>query len=542
MRILDKAVYVGPSLYAHFPVIRLDVDLGELEEWPSVKLGRGFTDGLVAALPGLKEHGCSYGKPGGFIRRLTEDEGTWMGHILEHVAIELQNVAGEPVTFGKTRSHGASGHYHVIYQYEQEDVGVEAGRLGAHAAPLAAARPSCGPRARCPADFDFAAERDEFIRYAQRRHLGPSTMSLVRAAEERKIPWIRLNEQSLIQFGHGRYQQRIQATVTSRTSHIAVELASDKEETNRILGNLGLPVPRQRLVQGEDDAVEAAERIGYPVVVKPFNANHGRGITIHITTPDEVRAAFEVAREHSRSVIVESFITGEDHRMLVIDGRLIAVSKRVPGHVVGDGVHTIEQLVEEVNQDPRRGIGHEKVLTRLTFDHQAETMLERKGYTRETVPAGGRAGLPPLHRQPLDRRHRHRSHRRGASRQRRDGDPRGEGDRARRGRGGLPLHRHHRVLQGSGRRDLRDQRRARVPDAHGAERGPRARRGRAGDGHALPARHAEPDPDRGGDRHQRQDHHGPDAGPHPQAGRPSRRAHLDRRGVHRRPAHASPAT
>ena len=388
MRILDKAVYVGPSLYAHFPVIRLDVDLGELENWPSVKLGRGFTDGLVAALPGLKEHTCSYGKPGGFIRRLTEDEGTWMGHILEHVAIELQNVAGEPVTFGKTRSHGATGQYQVIYQYEQEDVGMEAGRLGLmllHSLLPAELRPD----GAVPPDFDFAAERDEFIRYAQRRHLGPSTMSLVRAAEERKIPWIRINEQSLIQFGHGRYQQRIQATVTSRTSHIAVELASDKEETNRILGNLGLPVPRQRLVQGAEDAVEAAEQIGYPVVVKPFNANHGRGISIHVTTAEDVRTAFEVAREHSRSVIVESFITGEDHRMLVIDGRLIAVSKRVPGHVVGDGIHTIEQLVEEVNQDPRRGIGHEKVLTRLTFDHQAETMLRRKGYTRESVPAPG---------------------------------------------------------------------------------------------------------------------------------------------------------
>ncbi len=388
MRILDKAVYVGPSLYAHFPVIRLDVDLGELENWPSVKLGPEFTDGLVAALPGLQEHTCSYGKPGGFIRRLTEDEGTWLGHILEHVAIELQNVAGEPVTFGKTRSHGATGQYHVIYQYEQEDVGMEAGRLGLmllHSLLPAELRPD----GAVPRDFDFAAERDEFIRYAQRRHLGPSTMSLVRAAEERKIPWIRVNEQSLIQFGHGRYQQRIQATVTSRTSHIAVELASDKEETNRILGNLGLPVPRQRLVQRVEDAVEAAERIGYPVVVKPFNANHGRGITIHITTPEEVRAAFEVAREHSRSIIVESFITGEDHRMLVIDGRLVAVSKRVPGHVVGDGIHTIEQLVEEVNQDPRRGIGHEKVLTRLTFDHQAETMLRRKGYTRESVPAPG---------------------------------------------------------------------------------------------------------------------------------------------------------
>jgi cyanophycin synthetase len=364
------------------------VDLGELEEWPSMKLGKGFTDGLIAALPGLHEHTCSYGKPGGFIRRLTEDEGTWMGHILEHVAIELQNVAGEAVTFGKTRSHGATGQYHVIYQYEQEDVGLEAGRLGLMLLH-SLLPPKLRPDGAVPRDFDFAAERDEFIRYAQRRHLGPSTMSLVRAAEERKIPWIRINEQSLIQFGHGRFQQRIQATVTSRTSHIAVELASDKEETNRILGNLGLPVPRQRLVQGEEDAVEAAESIGYPVVVKPFNANHGRGITIHISTPDDVRRAFQVAREHSRSVIIESFITGEDHRMLVIDGKLVAVSRRVPGHVVGDGVHTIEQLVEKVNQDPRRGIGHEKVLTRLTFDHQAETMLARKGYSKDSVPADG---------------------------------------------------------------------------------------------------------------------------------------------------------
>jgi cyanophycin synthetase len=388
MRIVEKAVYVGPSLYAHFPVIRLYVDLGELEQWPSGRLGKAFTDPLIAALPGLHEHGCSYGKPGGFIRRLVEDEGTWMGHILEHVAIELQNIAGEPVTFGKTRSHGETGQYHVIYQYEQEDVGLEAGRLGLtllHSLLPAELRPT----GAVPADFDFAAERDEFIRFAQRRALGPSTMSLVRAAEERRIPWIRLNEQSLIQLGHGRYQQRVQATVTSRTPHIAVELASDKEETNRILANLGLPVPRQRLVQREDDAVAAAERIGYPVVVKPFNANHGRGITIHVTTEEEVRRAFQVAREHSRSIIVESFITGDDHRMVVIAGELVAVARRVPGHVVGDGTSTIEQLVEEVNQDPRRGIGHEKVLTRLVFDHQADTMLARKGYTRESVPEAG---------------------------------------------------------------------------------------------------------------------------------------------------------
>ncbi len=388
MLILDKAVFVGPSLYAHFPVIRLDIDLGPLEEWPSGKLGPSFTEPLLAALPGLHTHTCSYGKPGGFVRRLIEGDGTWMGHILEHAAIELQNVAGESVTFGKTRSHGAPGHYWVVYQYEQEDVGVEAGRL-ALTLLHSLLPPELRPEGSVPAGFDFAAERDEFIRFAQRRALGPSTMALIRAAEERRIPWIRLNDQSLIQFGHGRYQQRIQATVTSRTSHIAVELASDKEETNRILGNLGLPVPKQRLVQTMEDAVEAAERVGYPVVVKPYNANHGRGISIHLTDSEQVAAAFNVAREHSRSVIVESFITGEDHRMLVINGELVAVAMRMPGHVVGDGEHTIEQLVEEVNRDPRRGVGHEKVLTRLLFDHQAETLLAAKGYTRDTVPGDG---------------------------------------------------------------------------------------------------------------------------------------------------------
>jgi cyanophycin synthetase len=311
-----------------------------------------------------------------------------MGHILEHVAIELQNVAGEAVTFGKTRSNDVPGHYDVIYQYEQEDVGLEAGRLGITLL-LSLLPPELRPAGAVPPDFDFAGERDEFIRFAQRRALGPSTMSLVRAAEERRIPWIRLNDQSLIQFGHGRFQQRIQATVTSRTPHIAVELASDKEETNRLLANLGLPVPRQRLVQSAEDAVSAAERVGYPVVVKPFNANHGRGISIHLSSPEQVMTAFGVAREHSRSVIVESFITGDDHRMLVINGELVAVSRRVPGHVVGDGVRTIEELVDEVNSDPRRGIGHEKVLTRLVFDHQAETMLARKGYSPVTVPAAG---------------------------------------------------------------------------------------------------------------------------------------------------------
>jgi cyanophycin synthetase len=388
MRILDRSVYVGPSLYAHFPVIRLDLDLAALENWPTARLGPGFVDGLFALLPGLHEHGCSYGEAGGFLRRCREDEGTWLGHVLEHVAIELQQAAGEPVTFGKTRGSGAPGHYTVVYQYSEADVGIEAGNVAL--ALLGSLLPPQLRSSEMVAD-DFAPRQaiEDFIKYAQRRNLGPSTASLVRCAEARGIPWLRLNGASLIQFGHGRHQQRIQATVTSRTPHIAVELASDKEETNKILGNLGLPVPKQRLVSREDDAVRAARHIGYPVVVKPYNANHGRGVAIHLTAEEQVRAAFGAAQEHSRSVIVESYIRGDDHRMLVVNGQLVAVSRRVPGHVVGDGRGTIEQLVAQVNTDPRRGVGHEKVLTRLEFDGQADRLLEKKGYTRLTIPAEG---------------------------------------------------------------------------------------------------------------------------------------------------------
>jgi cyanophycin synthetase len=390
MRILDRSVYVGPSLYAHFPVIRLELDLQALEAWPTARLGPAFIDALVEALPGLAEHGCSYRQPGGFVRRMREDEGTWLGHVLEHVAIELQNVAGENVTFGKTRSvsEDRPGVYSVVYEYAQRDEGIAAGELGIKL--LCSLLPAeIRPAGSVPDDWEWESARDGFIRYAQRRALGPSTASLVRAAEERNIPWLRLNTQSLIQFGHGKYQQRIQATVTGKTSHIAVELASDKEETNKILASLGLPVPRQELVTDSSGAIRAARKLGGSVVTKPYNGNHGRGITIDISSDEDIRAGFEAAREHSRSVIVETFVGGDDHRLLVINGELIAATKRTPGHVVGDGKSSIAELVEVVNQDPRRGVGHEKVLTRLELDSQAEQMMERVGYTAASVPKDG---------------------------------------------------------------------------------------------------------------------------------------------------------
>ena len=392
MRILDRSVYVGPSLYAHFPVIRLDLDLGLLEDWPTAKLGTAYVMKLVAALPSLQEHGCSYREPGGLIRRMLEGEGTWLGHVFEHVAIELQNVAGEDVTFGKTRSTGRPGVYSVIYEYAQKDEGIEAGELALKL--LCSLLPeNIRPDNVVPEGWEWTRARDEYIRYSQRRALGPSTASLVRAAEERGIPWLRMNDQSLIQLGYGKWQQRIQATVTGRTGYIAVELAGDKEETNKILASRGLPVPHQELVRSADRAVSAAKKLGYPVVTKPYNGNHGRGISIHLTNENEVRAGFAAAAEHSSSVIVETYLTGDDHRLLVVNGELIAATRRTPGHVVGDGKSTVRQLVDVVNRDPRRGVGHEKVMTRIALDEQADMMLARVDMTHDSIPAAGQIAM-----------------------------------------------------------------------------------------------------------------------------------------------------
>ncbi|HEX6901926.1 MAG TPA: cyanophycin synthetase [Thermoanaerobaculia bacterium] len=386
MKVLETRVYRGPNLYARWPVIRLRLDLGELEDYPTAKLP-GFTDRLLELIPSLHQHGCSYGEDGGFVRRMREDEGTWLGHVLEHIAIELQVLVGTPVTFGKTRSHNLPrGQYHVVYSYIEEAVGLAAGDLG-----LRIIRHLLPPerKAHDPSPFDFKAEFEKLVRLAQRRALGPSTAALVAAAEDRDIPWIRLNEGSLVQLGYGKYQKRIQATLTSETRQIAVEIASDKRLTHQILEQLGLPVPRQSIVYDPEDAVEEADRLGYPVVVKPLDGNHGNAVATHLKTADEVRAAYEKAWELSSRVIVETCQMGQDYRILVIDGKVVAVARRVPGHVVGDGRRTVAELIEIVNRDPRRGIGHEKVLTRLVVDDQARRLLDAAGLTLESVPEKG---------------------------------------------------------------------------------------------------------------------------------------------------------
>ena len=313
LRVLETRVLRGPNYWAREPVIRLLVDLGVLEDYPSTKLP-GFTDALVALMPTLEDHACSLGRRGGFITRLRD--GTWAGHIAEHVALEFQNLAGTDVRHGKTRSAGPHGQYNCIYEYREEAVGLEAGRMAVALVNHLVA----------PDDpevfFDFAPEMERLIRLAERQAFGPSTQALIDEAVSRDIPFIRLDRHSLVQFGHGVHQQRIRATMTSKTSAIGVDIASDKSLTNRLLDSAGLPVPRADVVTSEEDASTVARRLGYPVVLKPLDGNHGRGVHLDLRSDEAVRAAFHGALAQSRSgdVVVETYVAGNDYRCLVIGG------------------------------------------------------------------------------------------------------------------------------------------------------------------------------------------------------------------------------
>jgi len=382
LRILETRVLRGPNYWAREQVIRLLVDLGSLERYPSNTIP-GFVDTLVALMPTLEDHACSLGRRGGFITRLRD--GTWAGHVAEHIALELQNLAGTDVRHGKTRAAGPSGQYNVIYEYREEAVGMEAGRMA-----VALVNNLVAPNDPRVA-FDYAGQLERLIRLAERQAFGPSTQALIDEAVSRDIPYIRLGSASLVQLGQGVHQQRIRATMTSRTSGIAVDIASDKSLTNRLLDSAGLPVPRAEVVETVDEAVIAAKRLGYPCVLKPLDGNHGRGVQLSLRSEADVRAGFEGALRESRAgvVVVESHITGNDYRCLVIGGKVAAIAERVPASVVGDGVHTVRELVDITNADPRRGIGHEKVLTRIRVDAAAEELVRAQGFEMDASPPEG---------------------------------------------------------------------------------------------------------------------------------------------------------
>ncbi|CAN7434660.1 cyanophycin synthetase [Knoellia sp. LjRoot47] len=380
LTIVESRVYRGGNVWSYDPAIHLVVDLGILEQYPT-NLVEGFTDRLVELLPGLENHTCSRGVKGGFVERM--HEGTWLGHVSEHIALQLQQEAGHDQRRGKTRQvKGHPGRYNVIYGYSDEGVGLAAGTLAVRLV---------NHLVHAEEGFDFQEALEAFLKRAERTAFGPSTAAILEEAVSRDIPYIRLNSASLVQLGQGVHAQRIRATMTSKTGALAVDIASDKDLTTKLLGSAGLPVPKQETVRGPQDAVAAARRIGFPVVVKPLDGNHGRGVCLDLQNDDEVREAFAVAREQSRrgSVIVESFVTGKDYRCLIVGGRMQAIAERVPAHVVGDGEHTVSELVDITNADPRRGVGHEKVLTRIKVDSAAEGLVREQGFEMDAVPPQG---------------------------------------------------------------------------------------------------------------------------------------------------------
>ncbi|MCW3087601.1 MAG: cphA, partial [Sediminibacterium sp.] len=378
MKIEEIKILRGPNYWSvrRPQLIQMKLDLEELEQRPT-HLIEGFSARLEALFPTMYAHRCSEGKPGGFFARVKE--GTWMGHVIEHVALELQTLAGMDCGFGRTRGTGKAGEYHVVFNYMEEDAGVYAARAAVRISQALVDDIA----------YDLSVDIQQLREIREDTRLGPSTGCIVDEAAKRGIPYIRLNKQSLVQLGYGCHQKRIRATIASTTSNIAVDIAGDKEETKNLLEIAEIPVPRGTTVRTEEGLQEAIHKYGYPLVIKPIDGNHGKGNTTNINTWEQAVKAFEGAKAYSRSVIVEKFITGVDFRVLVINYKFICAALRTPASVTGDGEHTIQWLIDETNKDPRRGYGHEKVLTQITIDQSSEKMLDEKGYTLDTVPPAG---------------------------------------------------------------------------------------------------------------------------------------------------------
>ncbi|MEM9136617.1 MAG: cyanophycin synthetase [Cyanobacteria bacterium P01_F01_bin.42] len=378
MKILNTRTLRGPNYWSiRYPkLIVALVDLEELATRPSNEIP-GFYEELLKLLPSLVEHYCSPGCRGGFLSRVRE--GTMMGHIMEHIALEMQTLAGMSVGFGRTRETYTDGIYQVIFSYEYE----EAGRYAARAAfRFCQSLVETGTYPRTELEEDLKDLREISAKHA----LGPSTEALINAAEKRGVPWLNLETREMLQLGYGKYQHRIQAALTSRSSVLGVELACDKDGTKQILEQAGVPVPRGTLVYSLSELEDAIEYLGgYPIVIKPLDGNHGRGISLDLQNWDEAEAAYDRARDVSKGIIVEHFYRGRDFRLLVVNNRLVAVAERVPAHVIGNGRNTVAELIEIENQDPRRGEGHDNVLTQISADETTDELLERQGFNLATV-------------------------------------------------------------------------------------------------------------------------------------------------------------
>jgi len=374
--IVSSYAYQRKNIYSHKPVVRLVVDLDKYADIPTKDI-EGFNESIQELLPGLKKHCCSKGYEGGFIERL--QEGTYFSHVIEHIAIELQVRLGYDIRFGKTRETGNKGVYNIIYGYENEQAGLEAGKLALEIAEgiLAGEMPDINNRLKKIKKVCIATD------------FGVSTASIVKEAKEKGIPIMRLGNGSILQMGYGKNQKRIEATLTENSSCVSVDIACNKELTKSILHEYGIPVPEGRVFGNEQEALEYCEKIGYPVVVKPNYGSHGKGVSLNLKNPQEVLEAYSIAREYEDTVLVEKYIKGSNYRVLVVGGRVIAASHRISAHVKGDGLSTLSELIKKENSNPMRGEGHEKPLTKINIDKVSEQYLERKGMTLDYVPKDG---------------------------------------------------------------------------------------------------------------------------------------------------------
>ena len=383
MEILEIRTLRGPNYWSGYwkKLIIMRLDIEDYEDKPTDKL-EDFYSRMVEVMPSLQTHGCSYQEPGGFLRRV--QEGTWAGHAIEHFALEFQTLAGMDTGYGRTRETEEKGVYNVVYSYTEEEVGRFAGKAGLQLfLDLAEGKTIKEIKESIAAVIQKMREIREDVRF------GPSTGSLVEEADSRDIPFIRLNDQSLVQLGYGVHQKRIQATTTANTNMIAVDIAANKHATKKLLGDMGVPVPKGFRIREEDELESTIESVGYPVVIKPLDGNHGKGATVGINSLEDARVAFGKAKDYSRWVIVEKQLIGADFRALVVNNRLIAVAERIPAHIVGDGKKTIQKLIDKTNADPRRGYGHENVLTQISIDGQTMRCIREKGYDLDSIlPAG----------------------------------------------------------------------------------------------------------------------------------------------------------
>lgn len=376
MKIQSILVLRGPNIWSirREKLIQMRLDLEDLEYRPSNEIP-GFARRMIELIPSLYSHFCSKGYEGGFLERV--EEGTWMGHIIEHMALEIQTLAGMDTGFGRTRSTRTTGVYNVVFEYQEESVGIYA----AEAAVRIAEALIEGK------DYNLATDLMVMRKMRDNERLGPSTGALVEEARKRDIPYIRLNKDSFIQLGYGKNQVRFMATLTDKTSSIGVDIAGDKEETKRILKEQAIPVADGLTISNGEELEEAISELGFPLVLKPLNGNHGNGASINIKTREEAEEAFIHAQKYSDKVIVERYVTGYDFRVLVINNKMVAAARRTPANVKGDGFHTIGELIDLENRDPRRGYGHENVLTEIVVDRDTQNILRKRGYNMETVPA-----------------------------------------------------------------------------------------------------------------------------------------------------------